>query len=103
MWCERAINPPSPDGLLHHLSRKDNNVVKSRIHVNQHVIKANAKTGKKDPPITIKTYRNNTRASNVAILDDEGNEVARIVYRPDKPLPCGARLWIETDAEVVIL
>jgi hypothetical protein len=24
------------------------------------------------------------------------------VYRPDKPLSCGARVWIETDAEIKI-
>jgi hypothetical protein len=26
-----------------------------------------------------------------------------MVYRPDKPRPCGAKLWIETDAEVKMI
>jgi hypothetical protein len=25
-----------------------------------------------------------------------------MVYRPDKPLSCGAKLWIETDGDVTI-
>ena len=64
-----------------------------RIHVNQHIIRRNAKAGGADPPLTIKTYRENVRAHRVRI---EGP--ADIVYSPDKPLPCGARLWVETRA-----
>ena len=28
---------------------------------------------------------------------------SKMVYRPDKPRPCGAKLWIETDSQVVML
>jgi hypothetical protein len=45
----------------------------------------------------VKTYKTNTYAHEVEIL---GN--SKVVYSPDDPLPCGARLWIETDAEVVV-
>ena len=71
-----------------------------RIHVNQHVIKANAKSEDKQPPITVKTYNDNRYANEVSILDDDGNVVATVVYRPDDPLSCGARVWIETRNEV---
>jgi len=71
--------------------------MKSRIHVNQHIIKRNAKTGERDPVITVKQGRNNTYAHSVEIL---GPSI--MVYSPDKPLSCGAKVWIETDAEVVI-
>ena len=27
---------------------------------------------------------------------------SKVVYSPDKPLSCGARVWIETNAEVKI-
>ena len=27
---------------------------------------------------------------------------SEMIYSPDKPRPCGARLWIETNSEVVI-
>jgi hypothetical protein len=66
-----------------------------RIHVNQHVVRRNAKLGLREPPISIKTYAENIRADNVAI-----DGPSTLVYRPDRPLSCGARLWIETSAAV---
>jgi len=71
--------------------------MKKKIHVNQHTIKRNAKTGEREPVITVKTYKSNDYAHEVEILGP-----SRVVYRPDKPLPCGAKVWIETDAEVKI-
>ena len=68
-----------------------------RIHVDQHVIKRNAKHGTDDPPISVKTYKNNHKCREVSI---EGPST--LVYRPDKPLSCGARLWIETEADVIV-
>jgi hypothetical protein len=75
--------------------------MKTRIHVNQHVIKANTKAGANDPVITVKTYKNNTYTNNAILRDANGEEVARVVYSPDKPLSCGAKVWIETELEVV--
>lgn len=71
--------------------------MKSRIHVNQHIIKRNAKTGEREPVITVKQGRNNTYAHSVEILGP-----STVIYSPDKPLSCGAKVWIETDAPVVI-
>jgi hypothetical protein len=67
-----------------------------RIHVNQHIIRANRKNGASVPPLAIKTSHGNTRAERVEIL---GPSI--VVYSPDKPLPCGARVWIETRAAVI--
>ncbi len=67
-----------------------------RIHVDQHAIKRNQKHGTNDPPISVKTYKSNTKAFEV---DMEGP--SKLVYRPDKPLSCGARLWIETEGRVI--
>ena len=72
--------------------------MKTIIHVNQHVIKANRRDGKTDPVLTVKTYKSNTYASEVAI-----NGPSQIVYSPHKPLSCGAHVWIETQAEVEII
>jgi hypothetical protein len=47
----------------------------------------------------VKTYRTNTPARSAEILVG-GLVVARVVYRPERPLSCGARVWLETDAEV---
>lgn len=76
--------------------------MKTIIHVNQHVIKKNAKDSENNPVLTVKTYKENRYAHEVEILDDAGNVIATIVYRPEKPLSCGARVWIETKNEVVI-
>jgi hypothetical protein len=77
--------------------------MKTIVHVNQHVIKANKKNDTSDPCLTVKTYKDNRSASTAVILDKEGAEVARVVYRPDKPLSCGAHCWIETQNRVVVI
>ena len=69
--------------------------MKTIIHVNQHVIKANAKSGERNPILTVKTYKSNTYAHEVVI-----NGPSKVVYSPDKPLSCGAKVWIETQASV---
>lgn len=68
-----------------------------RIHVNQHNIKANAKDGGTRPPVTVKTSKKNHKCHNVEIY---GGSLVR--YSPDKPLSCGARMWIETRAAVAL-
>jgi hypothetical protein len=70
--------------------------MKTIIHVNQHVIKSNRKDGVNDPVLTVKTYKDNTYAHSVEIKGD-----SKVVYSPDKPLSCGAHVWIETHAEVI--
>lgn len=69
--------------------------MKKRIHVNQHKIKSNRKTGDREPVLTVKTYRDNTYCHEVLI---EGP--CKVIYSPDKPLSCGARVWIETEGDV---
>ena len=70
--------------------------MKTIVHVNQHVIKANAKSGEKNPVLTVKTYKDNTYAHEVQITGP-----CKVIYRPDKPLSCGAKVWIETESEVI--
>jgi len=72
--------------------------MKTRIHINQHVIKSNYKNDRREPFITVKNYKSNTYAHEVKILGE-----SKVIYSPDKPLSCGAKVWIETDAEVVVL
>ena len=71
--------------------------MKKRIHINQHKIRSNKKNGTKEPVITVKTSKSNDYAHEVKI---EGP--SKVVYSPDKPLPCGARVWIETEEKVVL-
>jgi len=68
------------------------------IHVNQHHIRANKKDGGNRPVITIKRGRRNDYAHAVRI-----NGPSELVYSPEKPLSCGARVWLKTTAEVEII
>jgi hypothetical protein len=70
--------------------------VKKRIHVNMHIVRRNNKTGEREPALTVKTSRSNTKCHEAEI-----NGPSKVVYSPDKPLSCGARVWIETEAEVI--
>lgn len=72
--------------------------MKTVIHVNQHKIKSNKKNNKREPVITVKTYKSNVYAREVLITGP-----CRIIYRPDKPLSCGAHVWLETDHAVEVL
>jgi hypothetical protein len=70
--------------------------MKTIVHVNQHIIKHNLKFPEdRKPVLTVKTYKSNIYANEVVIKGD-----SKIVYSPDKPLSCGAKVWIETDGEV---
>ena len=69
----------------------------ARIHVNQHVIKANAKNGENNPVFTIKQGGKNTYAHSVKVHGE-----MELVYSPDKPLNCGAKVWIETRGDITV-
>ena len=75
-------------------------MAKTIIHVNQHVIKSNRKHGRQDPVLTAK-HKGKATYSHTAAIMHNGVEVARVVYRPDKPLGCGAHVWIETGMDVL--
>jgi len=66
-----------------------------RMHVNQHNIRHNSKNDDKLPVLTVKTSKENIKCDKVVIHGS-----SEIVYSPDKPLACGAKVWIETTAEV---
>lgn len=69
------------------------------IHVNTHNIRYNLKesnTGKK-PVIKIEQNNHIYYSNEVKILDVHGQTIATIKYCPNKPLSCGAKVWIETD------
>tara|TARA_R100001163_G_C4997320_1_gene147765 strand:+ start:93 stop:311 length:219 start_codon:yes stop_codon:yes gene_type:complete len=68
-----------------------------RIHVNQHNVRSNKKNGTNKPVITVKTSKSNDYAHQVEVLGP-----SKVIYRPDKPLSCGAKVWIETTAEVIL-
>ena len=74
-----------------------------RIHVDQHAIRRNRVIQHEtpgaalDPVVTVKTSKGNFKGTRVKILGP-----SEVVYSSDKPLSCGARVWIETHADVEI-
>lgn len=64
--------------------------MKKIIHVNQHIIKKNTKDGENNPVLTCKTYKGNQYAHEIQI-----NGPCKIIYNPNNPLSCGARVYIE--------
>jgi len=68
-----------------------------RVHVDKKVIAANLKHGSSDPPITIQFSNGSIKCYGVTVFG-----VSEFVYRPHQPLSCGARLWIETTAEIMV-
>ena len=69
--------------------------MKKYIHVNQHIIRANKKKKENNPPLTCKTYKENIKAYEIYI-----DGPCKVVYNPQKPLSCGAKVWIETTEEI---
>lgn len=76
--------------------------MKTILHVNQHNIRANSK-GANLPVLTVKDYKKNRRCNEAIIKDNNGDIVAKLIYRPDKPLSCGAKVWIETELDVEVV
>lgn len=75
------------------------------IHVNQHIIKQNAKKPleKLKPVLSVKQH--NTANATLPERNDYGYQLeiqgpCRIVYRPHDPAKCGAHLWIDTYSPV---
>jgi hypothetical protein len=70
--------------------------IKTIIHVNQHIIKANTKNGTNLPALTVKNYKQTINCHEV-----EFPAGGKVIHSPDKPRSCGARVWIETYGEVI--
>ena len=68
-----------------------------RIHINMHNTRYNKKHGTNKSVITVKTSKSNHYANNVIV-----NGTSQVIYRPEKPLGCGARVWIETIHPVLL-
>ncbi|MDF2435406.1 MAG: hypothetical protein JWP44_5037 [Mucilaginibacter sp.] len=74
--------------------------MKKFIHVNQHVIKHNNKYDNTLQACRVQygKYGPSRYCKEVTIKGE-----SKLVYSPDKPLPCGAKLWIECDDDVELI
>lgn len=83
-WYETDHSPPKPKPL-------------TIIHINRNVIQSNARHGRTEPVVRVERDGVVTYCMEVEIKGP-----SRLVYRPDAPRPCGAKLWIETEAEIIL-
>ena len=71
--------------------------MKRFIHINRNIIQFNAKHGTAHP--VCRVQEGNTSRYGMTV-DIHGP--SKMVYDPENPLKCGAKLWIETEADVTI-
>lgn len=60
----------------------------ARVHINQHRIRSG------EDPIIVRTSRGVTYHKRIKLKGP-----AEVIWSPDKPLSCGAKVWIETTLE----
>jgi len=71
-------------------------MAKTVIHFNRQRLAHNKKHGTCDPVLSVLCKKQHARYSDeVLIHDRKGRVVARVLYRADKPLKCGAHAWVE--------
>lgn len=69
------------------------------IHINRNVIQRNARRPheEQEPPCRVERNGKVVYGWETSILGP-----SKMVYRPEQPRPCGAKLWIETEDTVGI-
>jgi len=70
----------------------------TRIYIDKHIINANRKNNENNPPISVRQKNKVTKAHKIKVVGE-----MYIVYKPEKPLSCGAVVWLETKDDVNIL
>lgn len=73
----------------------------TRLHVDRLVIRNSG--GEKRAPAIRQMDGTQQAMYGAQILDARGEVACTFVYRPDKPLSCGAKLWISTKNAVQVL
>ena len=72
--------------------------MRSRVHVRRDLIARDRKTGETSAAVAVETTGMRKRYGVQVTLTGP----SKVIYRPDKPLSCGARCWIETWSPVLV-
>jgi hypothetical protein len=70
----------------------------SRIHVRQDIIRSNKSKNERKAVISHKQGETNDYGHEVVV-----HGPCRVIYQPDRPLKCGAKVWIETYSKVDVI
>jgi hypothetical protein len=68
------------------------------IHINRNIIQQNARRKESKPVCRVQKDNDVRYCMEVNIKGP-----SKMVYRPDDPRPCGAKLWIETESDVELI
>ena len=71
-----------------------------RIHVNRHTLARNKKFGENAPAVGVEQSGRTKRYGHRVQIMVNGEVVASVIHSEERPMHCGARCWIETQAEV---
>ena len=91
-----AVSCPAAHGKYQKLVMPAGTI--KRIHVNQHIVRANVAANADAHAVTVQWKGKSYIARDIQIRGE-----STVMQRMHKPLSCGARIWIETRAEVEIL
>lgn len=69
------------------------------IHMNSHIIRSNAKHGENNPPVSIRKTKHGPVVDRCHSVLIKGPSA--VVYDQNKPLSCGARVWIDTGSSEI--
>lgn len=72
-------------------------MTKSLIHINRNVIQYNSKHGTNLP---VARVQQGSKVKYGRKISWDGP--SEMIYDPENPLKCGAKLWIETEADITI-
>ncbi len=70
----------------------------TRICVNRYLIRSNSKHGTNKPVLRVESRGIISYFHNLEIIGS-----CKVVYRPDKPLSCGAKLWMEVASDAIVV
>ena len=77
--------------------------MKQIVHVGRQTIASNHKHGTNEPPLILRDYRGSERAHDIELISaTTGQVMGKFVYRPNNPLACGARVFLELNTDVCI-
>lgn len=71
---------------------------RTRIHVRRDLIARDRKLNQNSPAIGVETSGMRKRYGRSITITGP----SKVVYRPSRPLSCGARAWMETYAKVIV-
>lgn len=66
---------------------------RSVVVVNRHAIRANRAHGRRDPVLSVRSGRAVGYGHEAVVYSPGGEECGRFVYRPGRPLSCGAEVF----------